>query len=40
LKSGYGADQIVDRLGIQVFDQVFGPQEVQTLLGFENNLYR
>jgi hypothetical protein len=26
LKSGYSADPVLDRLGIQVFDQVFGPQ--------------
>jgi hypothetical protein len=35
LKSGYSADQILDRLDIQVLDLVFGPQEVQNLLGFE-----
>jgi hypothetical protein len=29
LNSGYGADQILDRLVIQVIDQVFGPQEGQ-----------
>jgi hypothetical protein len=26
-KSGYGADQILDRLDIQVIGQVLGPQE-------------
>jgi hypothetical protein len=26
LKSGCSADPVLDRLGIQVFDQVFGPQ--------------
>jgi hypothetical protein len=33
--SGYSAGQIVDRLDIEVIGQVFGPQEVQNLLGFE-----
>jgi hypothetical protein len=27
LKSGYSADQILDRLGIHVLGQVFGPQK-------------
>jgi hypothetical protein len=40
LKSGYSADHILDRLGIQVLDQVFGPQEMQNLLGFEYKLCR
>jgi hypothetical protein len=35
LKSGYGARQILDRLGIQMIDQVFGPQEEWNLMGFE-----
>jgi hypothetical protein len=26
-KSGYSADQILDRLDLQVIDQVFGPRE-------------
>jgi hypothetical protein len=36
LKSGYSADQILDRLGIQVTNQVLGPQEAQNLQGFEH----
>jgi hypothetical protein len=36
LKSGYGADQILDRLIIQVIDQVLGPQEARRLPGFEH----
>jgi hypothetical protein len=40
LKSGYSADQILDRLDIQVIDQVFGPQEVQNLLEFEHRFCR
>jgi hypothetical protein len=35
LKSGYGADQVLDRLGIQVIGQALGPKEAQLLLGFE-----
>jgi hypothetical protein len=35
LNSGYNADQILDRLDIQVIDQVFGPQERSNLVGFE-----
>jgi hypothetical protein len=35
LKSGYSADQILDRLGIQVLGKVFGPQDVQNLLRSE-----
>jgi hypothetical protein len=39
LKSGYSADQVLDqvldRLDRPVLGQVFGPQEVQHLLGFE-----
>jgi hypothetical protein len=34
-KSGYSTDQILDRLNIHVLYQVFGPQELQNLLGFE-----
>jgi hypothetical protein len=35
LKSGSSADQVLDRLGIQVIGQVFGPQDVQNMLGYE-----
>jgi hypothetical protein len=35
LNSGFSARQILDRLGIQVLGQVFGPQRRQNLLGFE-----
>jgi hypothetical protein len=34
LKSGFSAEQILDRLGIQVPGQVFGPPDVQNLLEF------
>jgi hypothetical protein len=34
LKSGYSANQILDRLDIQVIDQVLGPQDGLNLLGF------
>jgi hypothetical protein len=34
LKSGFSAGPILDRLGIQVLGQVFGPQDVQNMLGF------
>jgi hypothetical protein len=37
LKSGYSADQILDRLGIQGTNQVLGPQEAQNLQGFEHS---
>jgi hypothetical protein len=37
LKLGYGADQVLDRLDIQVIGQVLGPQEAQFFLGFQNN---
>jgi hypothetical protein len=40
LKTGYSADQILDRLDIQVIDQVFGPQEGQKFLGFEHGFCR
>jgi hypothetical protein len=36
LKSDYSTDQILDRLGIQVTNQVLGPQEAQNLQGFEH----
>jgi hypothetical protein len=39
LKSGYGAGQILDRLDIQVNDQVFGPLEERNLLGFEHEFW-
>jgi hypothetical protein len=32
--SGFSAGQILDGLGIQVLGQIFGPQDVQNLLGF------
>jgi hypothetical protein len=35
LKSGFNTDQVLDRLGIQVFGQVFGPQDGRNLLGSE-----
>jgi hypothetical protein len=35
LKSGFRADQVLDRLVIQVFGQVFGPQYRVYLLGSE-----
>jgi hypothetical protein len=40
LKSGYGAEQILDRLDIQVIYQVLRPQEAQNFLGFENGFCR
>jgi hypothetical protein len=33
LKSGFSAGQILDRLGIPVLGQVFGPPDVQNLMG-------
>jgi hypothetical protein len=33
LKSGFSAGQILDRLGIPVLGQVFGPPDMQNLLG-------
>jgi hypothetical protein len=35
-KSGYGAEQILDRLIILVIHQILGPQEARNLPGFEN----
>jgi hypothetical protein len=40
LNSDFSAEQILDRLGIQVLCQVFGPQDVQNLLGFGYNFCR
>jgi hypothetical protein len=40
LKSGYGTDQILDRLDRQVIDQVFRALEVQILLGLEHGFRR
>jgi hypothetical protein len=40
LKSGDSADQVLDRLGIHVLGQAFGPQEVQNLWGFEYKFCR
>jgi hypothetical protein len=39
-KSGYSADQIPDRLDVQMIDQVFGLQEGQNLLEFEYKFCR
>jgi hypothetical protein len=39
-KSGFSADQVLDRLDIQVLGQVFGPHELQTLLEFEYKFCR
>jgi hypothetical protein len=36
LKLGYGTDHILDRLVIQVIDQVLGPQEARRLSGLEH----
>jgi hypothetical protein len=40
LKSGFSAGQILDRLGIQVLGQVFGPQDIQNLLWSEYKIWR
>jgi hypothetical protein len=34
LNSGYGADQILGRLDIQVINQLLGPQEAKNMPGF------
>jgi hypothetical protein len=36
LKSDYVTDHILNRLAIQVIDQVLGPEEARRLPGFEN----
>jgi hypothetical protein len=40
LKSGYRVGQILGRLYIKVLGQIFGPQYVQNMLGFEYKLCR
>jgi hypothetical protein len=35
LNSGFSADQVLDRLGIQVLGPIFGPQDLQNLLWSE-----
>jgi hypothetical protein len=37
LKSGFWVDS--GQIGTQVFDQIFGPQRGQNLLGFENKIW-